>query len=75
MCQVTEEAPMILSEEFLRHANECQSTARFSRDPSEKAAWKHMAERWARCAERAREHDQLLFQVKRKLPAQERQAE
>jgi hypothetical protein len=39
------------SEEFLRHAAECQQMAKFTRDPASKAAWSRMAERWLRCAE------------------------
>ena len=39
------------SEEFLRHAAECQQMARFTRDPASKATWSRMAERWLRCAE------------------------
>jgi hypothetical protein len=39
------------SEEFLRHAAECQQMAKFTRDPASKATWSRMAERWLRCAE------------------------
>ena len=39
------------SEEFLRHAADCQRMAKFSRDPTSKATWNRMAERWLRCAE------------------------
>jgi hypothetical protein len=38
-------------EEFLRHAAECELTAKFARKPEDKATWKQMAERWLRCAE------------------------
>jgi hypothetical protein len=40
------------SEEFLRHAADCQQMAKFTRDPASKATWSRMAERWLTCAER-----------------------
>jgi hypothetical protein len=43
-------------EQFLRHAAECESMAKFSHDPGNKAAWHGMAERWMRCAELAKVH-------------------
>ena len=39
------------SEEFLRHAADCQRMAKFTRDPTSKVTWTRMAERWIRCAE------------------------
>jgi hypothetical protein len=39
------------SEEFLRHAADCQRMAKFTRDPASKQTWSRMAERWTRCAE------------------------
>ena len=39
------------SEEFLRHAADCQQMAKFTRDPTSKETWSRMAERWIRCAE------------------------
>jgi hypothetical protein len=39
------------SEEFLRHAADCQRMAKFTRDPASKQTWNRMAERWIRCAE------------------------
>ena len=42
---------MNASEEFRRHAAECQQMAKFTRDPASKATWKRMAERWLRCAD------------------------
>jgi hypothetical protein len=39
------------SDEFLRHAADCQQMARFTRDPASKATWSRMAERWLHCAE------------------------
>ena len=39
------------SEEFMRHAAECELMAKFTRDPQSRATWNHMAERWVRCAE------------------------
>ena len=40
------------SEEFLRHAADCQQMAKFTRDPASRATWNRMAERWLTCAER-----------------------
>ena len=39
------------SEEFLRHAADCQRMAKFTRDPASKATWSRMAERLQQCAE------------------------
>jgi hypothetical protein len=39
------------TEEFKRHAAECELMAKFTRDPQSRATWSHMAERWVRCAE------------------------
>jgi hypothetical protein len=41
---------MNLPEEFLKHAAECERSAKFVRDPKSKAEWHRMAERWRRCA-------------------------
>jgi hypothetical protein len=51
---------MIPSEEFLRHAAECEYMARFSHDPTSRIVWSRMAERWARCAEFAQKQDPFL---------------
>jgi hypothetical protein len=51
---------MVLSEEFLRHAAECKSMAKFAHDPTDKAVWSRMAERWSRCAVLASSHDPAL---------------
>jgi len=48
---------MVPSEEFIRHAAECESMAEFSRDPVNKKVWRRMAERLIRCAELAQEHE------------------
>ena len=40
------------SDEFLKHAAECQRMAKFTRDPESKATWAAMASRWIDCAER-----------------------
>lgn len=40
------------SEEFLKHAADCQQMARSTRDPQSKATWSRMAQRWRDCAER-----------------------
>ena len=34
------------SEEFLRHAADCQRMAKFTHDPTSKVTWTRMAERW-----------------------------
>jgi hypothetical protein len=39
------------TEEFLRHAAECEEMARFTRDLESRATWRRMADRWRRCAE------------------------
>ena len=39
------------SEEFLRHAADCQQMAKFTRDPTSNQTWSRMAERWVHCAE------------------------
>jgi hypothetical protein len=39
------------SEEFLRHAADCEQMAKFTRDPASRATWIRMAERWLQCAE------------------------
>ena len=55
------------SDEFLRHAADCQQMARFTRDPASKATWSRMAERWRHCAE--------VFQSQRPaVPPSRRQA-
>jgi hypothetical protein len=48
---------MIPSEEFRRHAAECASMAKVSRDPASREIWDRMAKRWIRCAELARPLD------------------
>ena len=44
-------APINPSDEFLRHAADCQQMAKFTRDPASKATWSRMADRWRHCAE------------------------
>jgi hypothetical protein len=39
------------SEQFLRHAAECEMMSEFSHNSENQAVWKRMAERWIRCAE------------------------
>ena len=41
---------MYLPDEFLRHAADCQRMAKVSRDPTSKATWRQMAQRWVQCA-------------------------
>jgi hypothetical protein len=50
---------MVPSEEFIRHAAECETMAKFSRDPENKRLWRRMAERWIRCAELAQQQDSI----------------
>jgi hypothetical protein len=44
-------APMTLSEQFLRHAAECELMSEFTPNLENKEVWKRMAARWIRCAE------------------------
>jgi hypothetical protein len=46
------ELSMDPSDEFLKHAADCQRMAKFTRDPESRATWNRMAERWMDCAER-----------------------
>jgi hypothetical protein len=48
------------SDEFLRHAADCQQMAKFTRDPSSKATWNRMAERWLDCAERVTSQSEAI---------------
>ena len=48
---------MVPSDEFQRHATECEYMARFARDPESKKVWRSMAERWVRCAKLAERHE------------------
>ena len=42
---------MDLTDEFLRHAADCEQMAKFTRDPASKVTWTRMAERFQQCAE------------------------
>jgi hypothetical protein len=42
---------MELTQEFLKHAAQCEEMTRFTRDLESKATWRRMADRWRRCAE------------------------
>jgi hypothetical protein len=57
------------SDEFLRHAADCQQMAKFTRDPASKATWNRMAERWLHCAEVFQSQSQAAHPSKRQ-PAQ-----
>jgi len=46
------------SDEFLKHAAECNKMAKFTRDPESKATWSRMAARWIDCAERFKSQSQ-----------------
>ena len=48
------------TEDFLRHAAECEYMAKFSRDAHNKAVWRSMAERWVRCAELAKQQSAVI---------------
>ena len=52
------------SEDFLRHAAECEYMAKFSRDAHNKAEWRSMAERWIRCAELAKQKSAVIHSPK-----------
>jgi hypothetical protein len=53
------------SEEFLRHAADCEQMAKFTRDPASKATWSRMAERWLHCAEVFNSRNQAALASKR----------
>lgn len=42
---------MHATDRFLRFAAECESMAKFTRNPENKAVWNGLAQRWLRCAE------------------------
>jgi hypothetical protein len=46
--------------EFRKHAADCETTARLTKDPESKAVWKGMAERWLLCAKLAEDEDVAL---------------
>jgi hypothetical protein len=56
---------MQASEEFLRHAIDCEQMAKVTRDPPSKATWNDMAVRWRRCAKIA-EHNTPPPRTRRK---------
>lgn len=39
--------------EFKKHAQLCENMARETLNPSDRASWRHLGERWQRCAENA----------------------
>jgi hypothetical protein len=49
---------MVASDVFIRRAAECECMAKRSRDPLNRRVWRHLAERWIRCAELAQHHSQ-----------------
>jgi hypothetical protein len=53
------------SEEFLRHAADCQQMAKFTRDPASRATWSRMAERWLQCAENFKSRNEAAQTAKR----------
>ena len=56
------------SEDFLRHAAECEYMAKFSRDVKNKLVWRDMAERWVRCAELAKQQSAAIHNSPRARP-------
>jgi hypothetical protein len=48
------------SDDFLRHAAECEYMSKFSRDVQNKVMWRGMADRWVRCAELAKQQSDLI---------------
>jgi hypothetical protein len=54
------------SEEFRKHAADCEQMAKFTRDPASRATWIRMAERWLQCAE--------TFKIQSAAPAKLRKA-
>jgi hypothetical protein len=44
---------MHLPDEFMKRAAECERMAKFTRDPKSKTTWRHLAQRWTRCAKLA----------------------
>jgi len=54
------------TDEFLRHAADCEQMAKFTRDPASKATWNQMAERWLQCAERSKSQS---FAAHQHMPA------
>ncbi|MGA7486078.1 MAG: hypothetical protein WBW74_03935 [Xanthobacteraceae bacterium] len=58
------------SEEFRKHAAECQQMAKFTRDPASRATWSRMAERWMRCAEVFQQQRAMVPSAKRRLGAE-----
>ena len=56
------------SDDFLRHAAECEYMAKFSRDIQNKLVWRGMAERWVRCAELAKQQSAVLHNSPKARP-------
>jgi len=50
---------MYLPDEFLKHAADCQRMAKIASDPTAKATWRQMSQRWLKCADWARNEDSL----------------
>jgi hypothetical protein len=43
---------MDLTDEFHKHASDCEAMAKLTRDPESKAQWKELAQRFRHCAEK-----------------------
>jgi hypothetical protein len=63
-------SPINPSDEFLRHAADCQQMAKFTRDPASRATWRRMAERWLHCAEVFQSQRAIAQQPTKRQPAQ-----
>jgi hypothetical protein len=56
------------SDDFLRHAAECESMAKFSHDAKNKLVWLGMADRWVRCAELAKQQSAAIHNSPKARP-------
>jgi hypothetical protein len=55
---------MTPSEQFLRHAAECELMSEFTPSVENKEVWKRMAARWMRCAELYESHNTAAMRTK-----------
>ncbi len=51
-------------DEFMRHADECEVMAKFTRDPQSSATWRGMAQRWRQCAQLAKRQSSIVRSTK-----------
>jgi hypothetical protein len=57
------------TEQFLRHAAECEEMARFTRDLESKTTWRRMAERWRVFAAQSSAHEDRANQRRKTAAA------